>query len=157
MQLATVFEWMTTNKLSKLSVDFNGEGDSGDFDDYVSIEYTNPSSDYTTEDYSRLQGELETYKPTLGGVNKEGGNERTLKQLILSLARAIEQETEHGVDWWNNDGGNGQVEFITDDVGNDGNTYHHGVCLTVNARVIEYETTYHTIQGMVGPAEATTE
>lgn len=157
MQLATIFEWMETNKLSKLYVDFNGEGDSGAFDVYVKIEYKNNSTDYITEDYTRLQDELQSYKPTLGGVNREGGGERTLNQLVLSLAEDIEKEAEHGIDWWNNDGGNGQVEFITDDVGGDGNTYHHGVCLTVNARVIEYDTTYYSIQGMVKPTEDTPE
>ena len=157
MQLATIFEWMESNKLSKLYVDFNGEGDSGAFEDYVNIEYKNSITDYTTEDYIRLQAELKSYKPTLGGVNQEGGSERTLSQLVLSLAEAIEKEAEHGIDWWNNDGGSGQIEFITDDIGGDGNTYHHGVCLIVNARVIEYNTTYYSIQGMIEPTEATSE
>jgi len=148
MQLATIFEWMTTKKLTKLNVDFNGEGDSGSFDNYVGVEYPDEAK-YTNQDYANLQNELNTYTPTLGGMSRENGGERTLNKLIVDLAEDIEKETDHGVDWWNNDGGNGTVEFILDGVGQDGNTYHHGVCLTVNARVIEYQTTYHIVQGLV--------
>lgn len=152
MQLATIFEWMETNKLCKLSVDFNGEGDSGDFDDHVSIDYIDHEK-YSLSDYVRLQEEIQSkigeYKPTLGGMEKGHNTERTLNQLVVHLARNVEKETEHGVDWWNNDGGNGTVEFILDGVGLDGNTYHHGICLTVNERTVAYESHHHSVDGLV--------
>ena len=95
MQLATIFEWMTTKKLTKLNVDFNGEGDSGSFDDYVEVEYPDGVK-YTNGDYANLQNELNKYTPTLGGTCKEGGSERTLNKLIVHLAEDIEKETDHG-------------------------------------------------------------
>lgn len=154
MQLATIFEWMETNKLSILSVNFSGENDSGDFDEYISIEYVDYAKNFSTKDYERLQSEMDSYIPTLGAGD---GKERSLHKLIMHLARAIQKETDHGVDWWNNEGGSGVVEFIADGVGNDGNTYHHGVCLKVSERIIEYKHYYHNVQGMVEPTEATSE
>lgn len=129
---ATIFDWMERNQVAVLTVQFNGEGDSGSFEDYVETS----GIDGVKLDYDALQESLEK---TLITPRLAGSSDNSLKGLIMGLSEKYEEKTDHGIDWYNNEGGRGQVEWILDGKGSDGRHYKRGVCLTVEARVIEYE------------------
>lgn len=135
-----VFAWMEENQVSKLIVDFHGEGDSGSFEDYISIQPVGDKLDRI----EKLRTSLEETPNSFAR-----GQPKTLHQLILELSEEIEEQTDHGIYWYNNEGGNGQVEWLLDAVGQDGNHYKQGICLTVNRRIIEYEGDSHCIDGSI--------
>lgn len=144
VQYAAIFNWMETHKVSTITVRFNGEGDSGSFENDAELNTVSP---YDQENYTKIRESFETTR--INTMKSKAGKPNSLQQLVLDLAEKIEDEANHDVDWYNNDGGSGSVEWILDGTGEDGNHYHKGICLTVSARVIEYEHSYFSIAGVV--------
>lgn len=141
---ATVFNWMEDNQVSRLVVHFNGEGDSGSFEDYVEVFPTEKGN------YARISQLTEQMKEhELPHIQVGEGRPNTLWNLVLQMSESIESNTPHGKDWWNNEGGQGQVEWILDGEGEDGNTYRRGICLTVEERIVTVEGESFAIEGLV--------
>jgi hypothetical protein len=145
-----IFNWMEDNRVTKVVATFNGEGDSGSFDQGVTLSFDHDGEDYGVR-YNNLYKLVSTTKinPTPPGVK----GDVTIQEYVIHVSEEIESNTQHGMDWWNNDGGCGEVEWILDGVGNDGNHYKRGICLTVSERVTQYNTNHFTIQGEVDAEE----
>ena len=146
---AMVWEWMEQNGARMLTAEFNGEGDSGSFEEYVTVLFHNPHSgeewEHPTAEQERVAKEFAENKLTV--LIDEQGNQRSLADAVRDLSEKVESDTDHGVDWWNNEGGRGEVNWILDGKGPDGLHYRRGLCLTVEARVIEYEATHIAVTG----------
>ena len=146
---AMIWEWMARTGAKTLTVEFNGEGDSGSFEDHVEVrfhdlhggeEWVSP----TPEQERAIQDFERTLIPSLLDAQ---GEPCSLGAVVQRLSERIEADTDHGVDWWNNDGGRGEITWILDGQGPDGEHYRRGICLTVEQRVIEYEATHIAITG----------
>lgn len=139
-----IFNWMADNDVAELSLSFNGEGDSGDFEDYISITPNYPNNVYNKEVYSKANASLNDTRlvNTPPGIDKNS----TMADLVRKKSIEIEEQTDHGIDWYNDDGGNGVVLWLynTED---GGVHYDRGVRLIVRARVIEYDEHFFDIQG----------
>lgn len=136
-----VFNFMEAHGLTRITADFNGEEDSGSFNSELMLEFNDPQK-YI--EYPQLYKLIQNYRipnPPPGFTESP-----TMEEFILTLSQRIEEESNHGIDWYNNDGGEGKVEWILEGEGEDGETYHRGICLTVSARVIQYDTHHFTIQ-----------
>jgi hypothetical protein len=139
MQRAVIFNWMEANRVAELIVRFNGEGDNGDFDKYVSI--TPMDEKIGLEKYGLIQDSM--MKETLQGSHK------SVRDLVLHLSEKIEAEHNHSIDWVNNDGGQGQIVWILDGKAEDGCHYKRGIYMRIEARVISYESEDFSICGNI--------
>lgn len=137
VQEETIFNWMEENKVESIIVNFSGEGDDGQFDHYIQVE---PYREDGPNNGSLQKVPVNTTVPGSTGP-------ATLHQLIMDLAFGYEEESGHSIDWVNNDGGEGSIEFIMDGQGRDGEFYKRGVCLTVRERVTEYRDEFFAIRG----------
>lgn len=126
-----IFEFMREKKIHSLQVNFSGEGDSGDFDDWISIDLNLPG--YHNEDaYHEVQTAFENSAviPSIPNTKKT-----ELPQLMRFLAEKYEYEADHNVDWVNNEGGQGSVKWTSDGK----------VILLVQQRVITFEDHYFEV------------
>jgi len=139
-----IFNWMADNDVAQLGVSFNGEGDDGNFESYINITPNYPNNVYNAEMYSTVNTNL--YNTHL--TNTPPGIEKnsTMANLVLQKSIEIEEQTNHGVDWYNDDGGNGEVIWLYN-TDHGGIHYDRGVRLIVRARVIEYDEHFFDIQG----------
>lgn len=143
--MESIFAWMQEHGVAIITAGFHGEGDSGDFEDYLDLNMLDESTGQ--ERYLEVSNTLDAALAGAHEVSDAEDNAKGLKGLILNIARKIEHETAHGVDWWNNDGGQGSVEFILDGHGKDERYYRRGICLTVEERVVEFQPHYFAIAG----------
>ena len=105
-----IFEFMREKKIHSLEVNFSGEGDSGDFDDWVSIDLNLPG--YSNEDaYQEVRTAFDNSAviPNIPNAKKT-----ELPSLMLFLAKKYEHDANHDVDWFNNEGGQGSVKWTSD-------------------------------------------
>ena len=103
-----IFAWMKQLKISKIVVEFEGSGDSGQIQGYS----------HTLEGSEQVHDDLpddETSFHMLALVG-EGVKAVTPKELLNDFVYACLDET--GIDWYNNDGGFGDVVFFFDEAGN---------------------------------------
>ena len=153
-----VFTWMEKYRVTKLVAFFNGSGDSGSFEDYLNIQTEDPK-DFDGDVVRTIQKKLDTDKVQLTPHTLQPGC--SFQKYVLYLSRQVEREANHGINWWDDDGGQGTVEWILAGQGNDGKHYNRGICLTVEERITTYEATSFSIQGAVpekenvGPSEDT--
>lgn len=143
IQMSAVFDWMAQNGVAKLLVNFSGENDDGSFDSFVEMELTGTYSDMA---YEAARNSLEA---ATVHVTHPGSQDNKLSTLVLDMSAAFENRTQHNIDWVNNEGGRGSVQWILDGEGTDGRHYKRGVCLEVEARVIEYQGESYAITGAV--------
>jgi hypothetical protein len=135
-----VFDWMEANGASLLVAHFSGGGDDGSFDSYASVYGPNHS------DYS----EAHRLSKLLSGAKAGSKADNTsLGRLVVVMSTYIEDAAGHGVNWVNNEGGRGRVEWILDGTSDDGAHYRRGIHLTVEERVLDYHTYIHSIEGLV--------
>lgn len=141
-----VFNWMEANSIGRLQCDFSGEGDSGSFDGGVTVYPLEAHTQHNSTEWSRIYDLASKYviSPAppgfLFGV--------TMAEYVLKLSEEIENNTSHGVDWYNNEGGSGNVAWILDGEGDDGEHYKRGICLTVSERIIEYNTSHFSVRNL---------
>jgi hypothetical protein len=150
-----VFNWMEENGVASLQCEFHGEGDSGSFEPGVSVVPLQGHTPYDSMVWSKLYDLIQTHVISPAPIGFKPGV--TMAEFVHELSEKIEETTNHGVDWHNNDGGQGNVTWILDGHGEDGNHYKRGICLTVSARIIEYETTHFSVRNLdvVEEAEVT--
>ena len=148
LERSTIFDWMRKNEIETLDCSFNGSGDSGSFDNYVGISLKssvcNEDQKARRQRYESLYEEIRT-KIVMHGL--------TLQELVLERSAEIENHTNHGVDWWNNDGGKGNVQWILDGEADSGDYYKEGISLSISKRIIELDTSYFSITGNVNNDE----
>jgi hypothetical protein len=118
------------NALHTLGVDvcvsFSGSGDSGQIDDIAPVAAP-PYDEQASKAFN-------AYKITL----VEGEPPVELAKLIEELSDPI--TTNEEIDWWNNDGGNGELIWQRAFTHEDGTEYPDMLRLTINQARIEYET-----------------
>jgi hypothetical protein len=135
-----VFDWMEANGASLIVADFSGGGDDGSFDSYASV-YGPDQSNYS---------EAHRLSKLLSGAKAGSEADNTsLDRLVVVMSAYIEDAAEHNVDWVNNEGGRGKVEWILDGTSDDGAHYRRGIHLTVEQRVESYDTHTYSIEGLV--------
>lgn len=161
---SVVFDWMAAHGVAVIRARFDGSGDSGSFDAAPDIDIDVAEVPEGAGAGMRKPGGPDAYHAAyhsmieapavpmrmLGGDGVAVTADLSIADLVLALSEHIEATTEHGVDWWNNDGGEGCVEWIVDGEGADGNHYRRGICLTVSQRVIELNTSFHAVAGLDG-------
>lgn len=149
---ATLWAFMEQHGIAIITVSFNGSGDSGIFEDYADLTFADLST--PSEKYTYVRDAMaHTPIGAIVGTQIEEG-EQSLQDLVVLMASWIEDSADHGVDWWNNDGGQGKVEFILDGHGNDGRYYRRGIHMLVQQRIESYDDHDFSIEGEVDePAE----
>lgn len=133
-----IFSWMEANGVARITMRFNGEGDSGQFDGYPEMALIDAGAPW--DRYDALSTSMCT-------TCDESGT--TIANLVSSIAHHVENTAHHGIDWWNNEGGQGHVEFILDGHDDAGVHYRRGISLTVEQRIVTYEGQTFTVLGAV--------
>lgn len=136
-----VFDWMEQHNVMTLTAHFNGEGDSGSFERFVSVAL---KPEAQSDAYYRHVNEKLDNTQTVFRHNSNRA--LTLSKLVVAMSEEIETNTSHGVDWWNNEGGQGTVEWVLNGEDSNGDTIHRGIVLTVEERVIEYRSETFTVE-----------
>jgi hypothetical protein len=125
-QYAAVWRAIRELGIKVIEVQFSGSGDSGEIEDIRPAWIFGGTEDENmkrAENFRRKVVSFSDYVPPT----------HSLESLIRDLSNDILNQPEIP-DWYNNEGGNGTMEWIAEDDG----TNH--IELTVNVAVVEYET-----------------
>lgn len=128
--------WHTLRKLgiNRVTVEFSGEGDSGQIDD-VSPSWPHDSNSYAV---ARHKAQCDAFKEAMVDW-PEGSTEAPrlkLEKLVEQLSDDILQKGEIP-DWYNHEGGNGTIEWVVSGKNMEGVEL---IDCTVNQRIVEYST-----------------
>ncbi len=129
-------------------VRFSGSGDSGDMESGADLIYR-PRPGTNHVGYDALN---EAFARTKIGEDK-------LEAFIHAWAQDVmDKHGDEWPDWYNNDGGDGSIEFIIDgEPENSATHYRRGVHVTVNQNIVTQETTTFTYGGAVDEDEVEVE
>lgn len=140
---ALVFDWMEANGVAVMTLRFHGENDDGNFDSVPDLTLA-PDDGRDANDWKlhkKIQKRL--------ADAPAGQTEQSMRELFYDLCIHVEESVHHGVDWVNNEGGQGAVQWILGGYGEDEAYYRRGICFTVEARVISFDTAHYDICGRV--------
>ena len=141
---SAVFDWMEKEGVAQITLTFDGPGDDGCFSDYPNFDPIDISAD-NTDFYDRVSASAQS---TVVG-SEYGGV--TIHALLKAVGEHVEETAGHDVDWVNNDGGQGSVQFILDGLSSSDVHYRRGIHLEVGQRVVEIEYEHHVICGAIEP------
>lgn len=125
--------------LTSIQVEFSGSGDSGQIDGvFPNYNRAGKTREETSKETEAVHVRFNAYEVTL----EDDKPPVKLADMIQEMTDALLGNDEIP-NWWDNEGGNGTVEWILDGEGDDGETYHKQAVVRVNVAVVTYETSYH--------------